>query len=99
MTFASATLRIASGPLVWVLHFATVYGITAIACARGMPHVVPWAIGIATVAAAGACLALLAKHWPRHAEFESWLAAGLAGLALFAILFQAFPVLVVPICV
>jgi hypothetical protein len=98
MSFASATLRIASGPLAWILHFAVLYGVTAVACARGMPQVVPWVIGLATVAAAGACLAIVASHWTRSAEFESWLAAGLAGLALFAILFQAFPVLVVPAC-
>ena len=98
MGFASVTLRIAAGPLAWILHFAAIYGATAIACARGAPQAVPWAIGIATVAAAAACLAVIARHWPRHADFESWLAAGLAGLALFAILFQAFPVLVVPVC-
>lgn len=98
MSFASATLRIASGPLAWILHFATIYGTTALACARGTPQVVPWAIGLATLAAVAACVAIIAVQWPRRAGFESWLAASLAGLALVAIVLQAFPVLVVPIC-
>lgn len=98
MSFASTVLRIASGPMAWILHFAAIYGATAVACARGMPQVVPWAIGLATVVAVAACAVSLAVQWPRRAEFESWLGVGLAGTSLAAILLQATPVLVVPIC-
>lgn len=98
MSFAALALRIASGPIAWALHFAAIYGATAVACARGMPQVVPWAIGIATAVAVAACLVSLAAQWPRRAEFEWWLGMGLAGASLIAILLQASPVLVVPIC-
>jgi hypothetical protein len=98
MSFAATVLRIASGPIAWIFHFAAIYGATALACARGMPQMVPWAIGLATVAAVAACAMSLAVQWPRRTEFESWLGASLAGSSLIAILLQAFPVLVVPIC-
>jgi hypothetical protein len=98
MSFASTVLRIASGPMAWIFHFAAIYGATALACARGMPQVVPWAIGLATAAAVAGCAVSLAVQWPRRQEFESWLGMGLAGASLVAILLQAFPVLVVPIC-
>lgn len=98
MSFASVAFRIASGPLAWILHFAAIYAATALACARGTPGFVPWVIGVATLAAAAACIGVVVLRWPRRAEFEAWLSAGLAGVSLFAILFQASPVLVVPIC-
>ena len=37
-------LWIAAGIGVWALHFAVVYAVTAIACARAAPHLVPWSI-------------------------------------------------------
>jgi hypothetical protein len=90
-------LGISSGAIVWALHFAAIYGITALACARGLPAAVPWTIGIATalaVAAAAACVAL----GLRAAGFAGWLTAAVAGLALMAIVWEAVPVFVVPAC-
>jgi hypothetical protein len=98
MGFAAAALRIATGPLAWALHFGAIYGATAFACARGDVRMVPWAIGLATLAAGAACVLVIASELGRRTAFESWLAAALAGFALVAILWQALPVLVVPIC-
>jgi hypothetical protein len=90
-------LRISSGAIVWALHFAAIYGITALACARGVPATVPWVIGIATalaVAVAAACVVL----GMRAAGFAGWLTAAVAGLALIAIVWEAVPVFAVPAC-
>jgi len=97
MPFVATTLRISAGVIVWVLHFALIYGFTALACARGLPAVVPWVIGGATAIAGGACLALIAREWRRQG-FEAWLALSLDATALLAILWEALPVLMVPIC-
>jgi hypothetical protein len=97
-TFAPTVLRIATGPLAWALHFGALYAATAFACARGDARTVPWVIGIATLAAAGACAWVIVAEWRRRDAFESWLAAALAAFALVAILWQALPVLLVPIC-
>lgn len=97
MPFVAATLRISAGVIVWILHFAFVYGVTAVACARGLPAVVPWAIGGATAAAATACAVLIVREWRRQG-FEAWLALGLDATALLAILWEALPVFLVPIC-
>jgi hypothetical protein len=98
MSFAATALRIAAAPLAWALHFGVIYAATALACARGDVRMVPWAIGVATLAAGAACLFVIASEFRHRAAFESWFAAALAAFALVAILWQAFPVLVVPVC-
>ena len=90
-------LRIGAGAIVWALHFAAIYGLTALACARGFPSAVPWAIGIATALAAAAAAAIIALAL-RNPDFAGWMAAAVAGLALLAIVWQAFPVLMLPAC-
>jgi hypothetical protein len=97
MPFVATTLRISAGVIVWILHFAFVYGVTALACARGLPAVVPWVIGGATAVAGTACLALIAREW-RRPGFEAWLTIGLDATALLAILWETLPVFMVPIC-
>jgi hypothetical protein len=88
-------LRISAGAIVWALHFAAIYGVTALACARNLPGLVPWAVGIATALAAAAAVALIAVRTP---DFAGWVASGVAALALLAILWEAASVLVVPAC-
>src|SRR5690606_4495033 len=36
---------LASGVVVWALHFTAAYGYTGLACARGMAASVPWVVG------------------------------------------------------
>jgi len=96
--FARTALRVSAGGIVWALHFTAIYTATALACARGAPGVVPWAIGGATVLAIGACLVLVRAGWKRQGDFEAWLSATLAGVALFAIVLQALPALMVTPC-
>lgn len=97
-SFMAAALRASGGGIAWALHFAVIYGVTALACARGMAGVVPWTIGLATLVAGAACLVLTWMGWQRRDEFEAWLSATLAALALFAIVLQAVPVLMVTPC-
>lgn len=84
--------------VVWALHFAVIYGTTGLACARGAPGMVPWVIGIATLLAAAACSAIFVMHARRRGAFRHWLSAGIAAMALLAIVWEALPVLLVPAC-
>jgi hypothetical protein len=85
-------VRMSSGAIVWAAHFMAIYGITALACARGFPAAVPWAIGIATALALAAVIVIIVFN------ARDWLTAAVAGLALIAIVWEAIPVLVVPAC-
>jgi hypothetical protein len=98
MSFARTALRLSAGPIAWALHFAAIYGFTGVACARGLAGAVPWAIGVATLAAGAACVAIVVAGTRRRDEFESWLSAALAGLALLAIAWEAFTALLVRPC-
>lgn len=104
--FSTATLRMFSGVIIWAVHFTAIYGFTALACARGFAAlqwlgigIVPWAIGGATLLAATATLTILvAAVRTARDSFESWMTAGVAALALIAILWETLPVLMVPVC-
>lgn len=98
MSFARTALSLSAGPITWALHFAAIYGFTGVACARGLATAVPWAIGIATLAAGAACVAIVVAGMRRREEFEAWLSASLAGLALLAIAWEALTVLLVRPC-
>lgn len=101
-------MRISAGLLVWALHFAAVYILTALACARGLratPTGVPaLALGIATLTGiAIAALALILRKalhgtWyvqarAANSSFLAWLTAAVAGYALLAVLWTALPAL------
>lgn len=88
----------ASGALVWALHFAALYGVTALACARGFAHAVPWVAGAASLAALAAMLLIIARHLKRRTEFESWMALSIASLALVGIAYTTVPVYLVRPC-
>ncbi len=88
----------ASGVLVWALHFGALYGFTALACARGFAGAVPWFAGAASLAALAAMILIIARNLPRRAEFESWLALSIAALALVGIAYETVPVYVVRPC-
>lgn len=94
----SAALWMSSGVIVWALHFGALYGLTALACARGWQSLVVPSIALATALAAILALLIVVAGWRRRARFESWMTAGIAALALVAIVWEAIPVLIVPIC-
>jgi hypothetical protein len=91
-------IRMSSGAIVWAAHFMAIYGITALACARGSPGLVPWAIGIASIIAIGLVFLLIWIAFKDIGAFGNWLSAAVASLALLAIVWQAVPVLWVPAC-
>lgn len=91
-------LWISSGVIVWALHFAAIYGVTALACSRGVPGIVPWAVAGATVIAVALAVAIVARSYPRRSGFIDWMTAAVAGTALLAIAWEALPVLWVPVC-
>jgi hypothetical protein len=89
----------ASGVLLWALHFALVYGFTGLACARGWLGGIPWFVGIATLAAGAAAAFVILRGLPRRAEFVDGIALGLAAFALVAILWEGLSIAMVPACV
>jgi drug/metabolite transporter (DMT)-like permease len=96
-------LRIGAGPLIWATHLGLVYGVTAIACARGMGGVATPVIVAATFVAVIAVTWLLVKEIRRGRSTPSkrqvaFFAAALAGLSAVAILWAGLPVAFVPAC-
>jgi hypothetical protein len=91
-------LRMSWGAIAWAAHFGLLYGVTSIACARGLGGVVPWIAGGLTTAALGAVAAVVAIAFPDRARFESWMTAAIAGVAAIAIAFEGLAVVMVPTC-
>ena len=91
-------LWIAAGIGVWALHFAAIYAVTAIACARAAPNVVPWSIAGATVVGLALAGAIVVIGWRKRADFVDWMAAGVAALAIVAIVWEAAALPFVPAC-
>jgi len=98
--------------MVWGAHFGALYAIHAVACERDFARLtwiglgfVPGMIGAATLAALLA-LALLAHPsfargpWPEgEPDFRTWLTAAACAMAATAVVFQAMPVIILPVCV
>lgn len=91
-------LRMLAGVAIWALHFAAIYGFTAVACARRLPGPVPLAVAFATLVAAAACALIVIAELRKPQGFESWMTGGLAAVALLAIVWEAVPVVVVTPC-
>ena len=106
VSFSRTALRMSSGVIVWALHFATVYGFTALACALGLGDTRwPWmsltaVIVIATAIALGATIAFVAGAVRAGlAAFENGLTAGIGALAALAIVWEGLvPVFMLPPC-
>jgi hypothetical protein len=105
--FAIVALRIAAGVIVWAAHFTVIYGYTGLACARRFDGsastwlgLVPWVIATATLAAIAVIVMLIrpALSAPGRSDFANWLSAGLALLALAAIVLEALAAAWMPIC-
>ena len=91
-------LRIGAGIGVWALHFAVIYAVTAMACARAAPQIVPWSIAVATLLALGLALAIVVAGYRNRSDFIDWLAAGVAALAMLAIVWEAAALAWLPPC-
>lgn len=98
MGFAATALRMSSGVIVWGLHFAAIYGITGLACARGAPQAALIGVALATLFAVALLLPIVLAGWRRRARFEPCFMAALAALALLAVVWEALPALWVPTC-
>ncbi|HYE35798.1 hypothetical protein [Methylocaldum sp.] len=112
--FVTNTLRMLSGVLIWGAHFGVVYIFTALACARRFQDlswlgidIVSWTVAIATVMAIAGILVILLPAWrnlyhrspqPATPAFIDWMTVAFGGLALLAIVLEALPVMLVPIC-
>lgn len=94
---------------IWALHLLLIYGITAVTCAH-LPgfREQPLAVKAVLLGLTVAALLVVALHGLKHyrraneadedEDFVSWLNAALDGGAAVAILWQAFPILTVPLC-
>lgn len=114
--FVSRITFLTGGLLVWAVHFTLVYGLNTLACTRldgtsvlGV-RVVPVAIGIATVVAAGLNLLLLAsalrgrgpgiadEHDASVRHFWRFGTGMIAALGLVAVVWGGLPALIVNPC-
>lgn len=114
LQFVTSTLRMLSGVLISATHFGIVYIATALVCARGFQNsswlgigIVAWTVVIATVTAVAGISIIVVRAWrslyrddPRAATdiFINWMTVSFGGLALLAIVWVTFPVMLVPIC-
>ena len=105
--FGATALRLSAGVIVWAAHFGTIYGYTGLACARRFHDTgplwiagVPWVIGVATLIAVAIMLWLIAPlvRGHRRDDFVVWMSAAIAGLALIGIVYEAVPVVMLPVC-
>lgn len=104
---SGALLRWFGGPLIWAAHFLLVYASESLACTRGGgagSHLL--IVGVASVAAVVALLAVIIRGWraaraapERHgAAFMDATAALLGALSLIAVLWIVVPAMLVPAC-
>jgi hypothetical protein len=103
--FSRTTLRMCSGIIAWALHFAAVYGFTALACAFGLRATfglsVTAVVVVLTAIALAATLAFVAGAMRAGlGAFENAMTAGLGALAALAIVWEGLvPVFMLPPCV
>jgi hypothetical protein len=105
--FVATTLSIGAGIVVWALHLLALYGVTALACARGLDDVrwlgfgiVPWTVVLATLIGVGVVAWIGTSAWRTHSRerLAPWLSATLCAVAAFAMLLEAIPVAIVSVC-
>ena len=108
--FTRVLLLMGSGPLIWAAHFVFIYVVTALVCARpdaGLEWVnggiFYWVLGIATVVAIAAIVGITWRGLrsggvKENVRFVEWTALALGGLSIYAIVLDALPVLLVPVC-
>lgn len=82
--------------LIWSVHFALIYGLTALACARRLDVALSWTLGAAAVAAVlmlGAVAVPAYRRMARTGRFTDVVALGLGALAALAIVWETSSVL------
>ena len=108
--FFVVALTMLAGALIWAVHFAVVYGFTAVACARGLETarvygigVVPLVIGAATAVCAVAALVTAAAAFrvAGRSASEGWrfvryTTRMIVAFALLAMAWEALPALYLP---
>ena len=103
----SRLLGLVFGFLVWVLHFLAIYAATAVACVLGLgaagAGVRSTLLVIVTVAAAAIVAIHALKTYRRRDEvldqrFLRGITIGHDAIAVIGILYQLFPILMVPVC-
>jgi hypothetical protein len=106
----SRLLNLVCGFLVWILHFLAVYAATAVACVLGLGaadasvrSTFVTALVIVTVVAAAVVVLHALKRYRRHDEvpnrrFLRGITIGHDAIATVGILYQLFPILLVPVC-
>lgn len=82
---------------IWAVHFTVSYGFTAFACARQMSGAVPWVVGVASALALAALIAVAVRS-AGGSRLPDALAAGLGGLAMIAVVWEASALIWVPAC-
>jgi Mn2+/Fe2+ NRAMP family transporter len=106
----SRLLGLVFGFLVWVLHFLAIYAATAVACVLGLGaagagvrSTVVTTLVIVTVVAAAIVVLHALKTYRRREKvldqrFLSSITIGHDAIAVIGILYQVFPILLVPVC-
>lgn len=109
-TFTRSFLLLFSGAIVWAVHFAVIYGVTGMMCARPAMRgewlgvgIVAWCVGLASLIAVAALAVLHSGSWRRWLQgreisFERKTAASVALFAILAIIWETLPVAMVPEC-
>jgi hypothetical protein len=110
-SFARDFLRLFSGPIIWAVHFLSIYGFTGVLCARPPLQeaawmgisIFAWGIGAATILAIAAVAFLHFRDWragltSRRSDFLHLTASGLGILSIVAIIWETVPVFIVPPC-
>jgi hypothetical protein len=110
---ARTLLAMSAGLIVWAAHFAALYAVNAVACARGFAdariaglEAPAFGAALATVAALAALGAVTVAGAraggpdapPRTRAFRRWTTVAVAGLALLGVLWGALPALLTPPC-
>jgi NO-binding membrane sensor protein with MHYT domain len=93
----------AFGFFVWAIHFVAVYVTAAVACQLRLDGTFVIALVAVTLAAAAIVLAHAVKRYRQRGEvrdhgFLIRIAVGHDAVAALAILWQVFPLLMVPVC-
>ena len=91
-------LWISTGIIVWALHFTALYGLTALACARGQGGTVRWLVLVATAIAVTVAAGIFVKSYRRRSAFVEWMTMGVAASALIGIAYEATAGLLSPLC-
>jgi hypothetical protein len=106
----SRLLDLVFGFFVWIMHFVAIYAATAVACVLGLDAAstgvrstfVTMLVIVTVAAAAIVVLHALKKYWQRdeapNQRFLRGITIGHDAIATVGILYQLFPILMMPVC-